>query len=87
MRRPGQTALARGDAAAARGQRLPGRGPVRLNFVHVQQPQAPDQAEPLEWFLLTTPPVASTRQAEQVLDWYRLRWRIEDWPRILKAGC
>ena len=25
--------------------------------------------------------------AEQVLEWYRLRWRIEDWHRILKSGC
>ena len=22
-----------------------------------------------------------------MLEWYRLRWRIEDWHRILKSGC
>ncbi len=21
------------------------------------------------------------------MEWYRLRWRIEDWHRVLKAGC
>ncbi len=26
-------------------------------------------------------------EAEQVLEWYKLRWRIEDWHRVLKAGC
>ncbi len=25
--------------------------------------------------------------AERVLDWYGLRWRIEDWHQGLKAGC
>ena len=31
--------------------------------------------------------VNSRRDALHVLDWYRLRWRIEDWRRILKSGC
>ena len=22
-----------------------------------------------------------------MLEWYRLRWRIEDWFRLLKTGC
>ena len=43
--------------------------------------------EPLEWFLLTNLPAGSQAQAEQVLQWYRLRCRIEDWHRILKSGC
>ena len=25
--------------------------------------------------------------AERMLNWYRLRWRIEDWHRVLKSGC
>ncbi len=25
--------------------------------------------------------------AEQCLRWYCLRWRIEDWHRVLKSGC
>ena len=25
--------------------------------------------------------------AEQCLRWYALRWRIEDWHRVLKSGC
>jgi hypothetical protein len=31
--------------------------------------------------------VETQRQAEQVLEWYGLRWRIEDWHRVLKTGC
>ena len=42
---------------------------------------------PLEWVLLTTL-VAHTRQdAQRILTWYRLLWRIEDWHRVLKSGC
>lgn len=62
-------------------------GPLRLQLVHVWERTAPEGVEALEWFLLTTLPVQSQAQAEQVLQWYRLRWRIEDWHRILKSGC
>ncbi len=45
-----------------------------------------DGSEPLEWRLLTTLSVRDAA-AEQVLHYYRRRWRIEDWHRILKSGC
>ena len=65
-----------------------GRGEaVRLKLVHVREEAEPAGAERLEWFLLTTLAVASRQAAERVLEWYRLRWRIEDWHRVLKAGC
>ena len=60
---------------------------VRLNLVHVREGTQPQGAERLEWFLLTTLGVETQREAEQVLEWYRLRWRIEDWHRVLKTGC
>ncbi len=60
---------------------------LRLQLVHVWERSAPDGVEALEWFLLTSLEVASQADAEQVLQWYRLRWRIEDWHRILKSGC
>ena len=61
--------------------------PIRLNLVHIHEPEPPDGVKPLEWFLLTSLPVASDRDAERILKWYRLRWRIEDWHRVLKSGC
>ena len=60
---------------------------VRLNLVHVREETAAEGAERLEWFLLTTLAVERRQEAERVLEWYRLRWRIEDWQRVLKAGC
>lgn len=60
---------------------------VRLNLVHVREEPEPQGAQRLEWFLLTTLGVETQREAEQVLEWYGLRWRIEDWHRVLKTGC
>ncbi len=63
------------------------REPVRLQLVHVWERSDPGDSKPLEWYLLTTLEVTSSADAERVLDWYGLRWRIEDWHRILKTGC
>ena len=41
----------------------------------------------LEWFVLTTLPVTGTADAVRVLHWYALRWRIEEYFRVLKSGC
>ncbi len=64
-----------------------GAAAARLNLVHVREETDPEGAERLEWFLLTTLAVESRQDAERVLEWYRLRWRIEDWHRVLKSGC
>ena len=61
--------------------------PVALWVVHAREQCPPQNAEPLEWFLLTTQPVADAREAERMLTRYALRWRIEDYFRILKSGC
>ena len=63
------------------------QGPLRLQLVHVWEKEAPAGVEALEWFLLTTLEVSSQAAAERMLHWYGLRWRIEDWHRILKSGC
>ncbi len=61
---------------------------LSLHAVHVQETSVPvDGSEPLEWRLLTTLSVREAAAAEQVLHYYRRRWRIEDWHRILKSGC
>ena len=60
---------------------------VSLHLVHVREEQPPEGVERLEWFLLTSVAVQTRRDAERMLEWYRLRWRIEDWHRVLKSGC
>ena len=62
----------------------PGAAPVRMWVVHAREQRPPAQVAPLQWFLLSTLPVASAADAIQVLQWYTLRWRIEDYFRVLK---
>jgi len=63
------------------------REPLTLWCVHVREERPPPGAKALEWFLLTTVAIETGEQAEQILGWYQLRWRIEDWHRVLKSGC
>lgn len=64
-----------------------GKAPLAVWIVHALEENPPPQAEAVEWFLLTTIEIASSEDAEQCLRWYCLRWRIEDWHRVLKSGC
>ena len=54
-----------------------------MTIVREENPPTGDKR--LEWFLLTTLPVENADDAERILTWYGLRWRIEDW--VLKSGC
>jgi hypothetical protein len=46
----------------------------------------PPGAEPVEWLLLTTVPITTTKDALERLGWYALRWGIEVWHNVLKSG-
>ena len=61
--------------------------PLALWSIHAVEATPPAGEKPVEWFLLTTQEVTSPDQARTVLEWYCLRWRIEDWHRVLKSGC
>ncbi len=60
---------------------------LEMQVVHVREYAQPESGPRLEWLLLTTCAVDSQADAERVLGWYRQRWRIEDWHRVLKSGC
>ena len=61
--------------------------PLRLWAVWVRELQAPPGLEPLEWMLLTDLPVRTADEAWEKVQWYRRRWGIEEWHRVLKSGC
>jgi hypothetical protein len=65
----------------------PGLEPLSLWCVHVREAQPPDKTKPLEWYLLSTVSVETMLDAQTMLTWYGLRWRIEDWHRVIKSGC
>lgn len=61
--------------------------PIDISVIHALEENPPPDTKPVEWFLLTTIRITSAEDAERCLRWYCLRWRIEDWHRVLKSGC
>jgi hypothetical protein len=61
--------------------------PLDIGVIHALEENPPPGTQAVEWFLLTTIRITSAKDAEQCLRWYCLRWRIEDWHRVLKSGC
>jgi hypothetical protein len=61
--------------------------PIPITVIHAREENPPAGEEPVEWFILTTLKVTTVADATQCLRWYCLRWRIEDWHRVLKSGC
>jgi Transposase DDE domain len=58
---------------------------VALTLVEVVEPQPPQGTEPIHWRLLTTHAVADTAAAWRIVDWYKTRWTIEQFFRVLKT--
>jgi len=63
------------------------KAPLDIWVIHALEENPPPNTDAIEWFLLTTIELGSPEDAEQCLRWYCLRWRIEDWHRVLKSGC
>ena len=45
------------------------------------------RADALEWVLLTSEDTGDLAAARRVLEWYRLRWRIEEFHKAWKSGA
>jgi hypothetical protein len=56
-----------------------------LILVDVREQEPPAGTEPLHWRLLTTHPVDNPDQAWRIVEWYKQRWLIEQFFRILKT--
>jgi hypothetical protein len=63
------------------------RDGLTVQVVEVSEGQAPDGEEPIHWLLLTSLPVETLQQAEQVVTFYTYRWLIERFHYTLKSGC
>lgn len=61
--------------------------PVPLDAVLVQEVDPPAKMTPVEWMLLTNVPVHSAEDAVERVSWYRQRWPIEVFHKVLKSGC
>ncbi len=63
------------------------KNPIDISLVHAVEENPPPNTKAVEWFLLTTIKIETAADIEQCMRWYTLRWRIEDWHRVLKSGC
>jgi hypothetical protein len=66
---------------------FPQKEPIELWCIHAVESAPPEGNKPVEWVLLTTINIRSAEDAVSCLRWYCLRWRIEDFHRVLKSGC
>jgi len=78
--------LRAGRVTIKRPSTAPRTDPETLTFglVEAVEPDPPPGVEPLRWRILTTLPVESADEAQDVVRIYRLRWRIEEVFRTLK---
>lgn len=64
------------------------RQAIELQVVWAREVGVPEHAtKPIDWLLFTTLPVASLSDALQIIQYYKLRWRIEQFHFVLKVGC
>lgn len=69
--------------------KAPQRGESSLPMwaVLIREETPPEGQEGVEWLLLTTDELHSPEEAWQRVEWYTLRWTIEDFHKCLKTGC
>ena len=60
---------------------------LNLWAVRVWEPVTPEGEEPLEWILLTNCPVLTCNEALERINWYELRWIVEEFHKSMKTGC
>lgn len=58
---------------------------LSLTVLDVCEINPPTGVEPLHWRLLTTHRLASAQDAWQIVEWYKQRWIIEQFFRVLKT--
>jgi hypothetical protein len=72
--------------SAPRGRRAD--QPIGLWIVQAEEiPSPQNRAKPLFWRLVTNVAVCDFPSATERIEWYRRRWSIEEFHRILKSGC
>jgi hypothetical protein len=61
--------------------------PVTLHAVLASEEDAPAGVSPICWRLLSDIPADSYESARAIIEWYRCRWEIEIFFRVIKNAC
>ena len=60
---------------------------IEVNVVRVWEPDPPEGVEAVEWYLLTSEAIDSSKAIQTVVELYRARWVVEEFFKALKTGC
>ncbi len=60
---------------------------MTVTAILAREEQPPAGEKPIEWRLLTNRSAETLETVVELIDWYRRRWLIEIFFRILKSGC
>ncbi len=60
---------------------------IKINLVLVKEIDPPEGEEPVEWMLITNLAIGTQEEISLIVGYYRLRWLIEEYHKILKTGC
>jgi hypothetical protein len=70
---------------------LTGKGkarlPLSLYVVYAKELNPPAGKRGVEWMLLSDLVIEDFDQARVIIEWYKCRWEIETYFRVLKGGC
>jgi hypothetical protein len=58
-----------------------------VNVVHVFELGSPPGEPRVEWVLLTSEPIETKQDVENIVRGYRVRWVIEEYFKAVKTGC
>jgi hypothetical protein len=61
--------------------------PLTLHAVWASEEAPPDGLSPIRWMLLTNIPITTLKEARAIIEWYRCRWEIEIYFRVIKNAC
>ncbi len=60
---------------------------VAISVVRAKEIDPPEETEAIDWTLLTNIPVVNFKDAIERINCYKLRWKVEEYFRVLKSGC
>jgi hypothetical protein len=64
-----------------------GQPALSVTAIVAREEQPPPGVKAIEWRLLTNREAATLEQVVELIGWYRCRWLVEIFFRILKSGC
>lgn len=68
-------------------KRVSNRSDIDVWVVDLRELSPPKGEDPLSWTLVTTIEVDSKKDATQIMQYYKMRWTIEQYFKTLKTGC